>query len=166
MVYHSSFKKYDKEKMAKAVGLDLPASTKESIEISNAIRYKSLSRAKAILKDAIALKHAIPYKRFIWDMGHKPGMAAGRFPVKVASLILALLESAEANAQFKGLNSAHLHIVHINANRAARPMRAGRHRGRQAKRTHIELVLQERVKKAKEPALKKIERANNDAKHK
>ena len=60
---------------------------------------------------------------------------------------LGLLKSVEANAQFKGLHSSNLQIVHICAHRAARPMRSGRQRGRQTKRTHVEIVLQESVKK-------------------
>jgi hypothetical protein len=103
------------------------------------------------LEAVVAMKEAIPYRRFNMDVGHKPGMAAGRYPVKACTAILALVKSAEANAQFKGLHSSNLYLVHVCAHKAARPMRYGRQRGRQAKRTHVEVVLQERVAKKKEP---------------
>lgn len=147
MGYHSSFQRYNKEKMARAVSTSLPISTKECIEICNALRYKPLARARAILQDVVSLKKPIAYRRFLWDMGHKPGMAAGRYPIKASSFVLILLASAEANAQFKGLHTANLRVAHICAHRASRPVRAGRHRGRLAKRTHLELVLEEKAVK-------------------
>ena len=83
-------------------------------------------------------------------------MAAGRYPIKACQHILALLESAESNAQFKGLSTADLIVTHISAQKGPDTWRYGRHIRRQAKRTHIEIILEER-KKAKEekPAKKK-----------
>jgi large subunit ribosomal protein L22 len=145
-----TFAAYDKELMARAVGRHLAISSKQSIEICSRIRNKHIKKAKLMLTDAIKMKRAIPYTRFNGDVGHKPGMAAGRFPVKSATQILALIKSAEANAQVKGLNTANLYIVHVNAQRAARPMHQGRQRGTATKRTHVELVLQERAEVQKE----------------
>ena len=150
MAQKYAFVGYDEEKMARALGTGLPISTKVAVEICNHLRRKPLQRVKTILEAVVAMKEAIPYRRFNMDVGHKPGMAAGRYPVKACAAILALVKSAEANAQFKGLHSSNLHLVHICAHKAARPMRYGRQRGRQAKRTHVEVVLQEMVVKKKE----------------
>ncbi|MBU0980690.1 MAG: 50S ribosomal protein L22 [Nanoarchaeota archaeon] len=137
------------EHTAKARGESLPVSSKHSIEICSYIRGKRLEKAKRMLQEVISMKEAVPFKRFHGNMGHKSGMAAGRYPVKAVTQILKVLDNAEANAQFKGLNTSSLKIVHICANRAARPMRHGRHGGVQSKRTHVEIVVQESEPKKK-----------------
>ena len=149
-----AFSAYNKELMARAVGRDLSISKKQSVEICKWIRYKSTSRAKRILEDAIKMERAIPYTRFNWNVGHRPGMGPGRYPIKASTEILALIKSAEANAQLKGLNTGNLHIVHINAQKAPTPHHYGRQRGTKMKRTHIEVVLQERAEKKTEEKAK------------
>ena len=128
---------------AQAVGRDLSISTKHSVEVCRFIRGRNVQNAKKLLEEVIGMKRAVPYKRFNRDLGHKKGMAAGRFPVSTCKEILKILESAESNAQFKGFNTSRLRITHVNAQKASRPMHAGRHRGREMKRTHIEIVLKE-----------------------
>ncbi|MBW2988985.1 50S ribosomal protein L22 [Candidatus Woesearchaeota archaeon] len=155
MAYKYSTKKYDKENMARAVGRSIPISTKFSVEICNLIRNKKTGRAKEILKNVIAGKEAIEFKRFKRDLSHKKGMGPGRYPKNASIEILKLIECAEANAQFKGINTSDLYIPHINAQLASRPWRYGRQRRRKAKRTHIEIIVQESEnKKAKEKGKK------------
>jgi large subunit ribosomal protein L22 len=136
------------ENSAKAVGLGLPISTKHSIMVCAALRGKSLDKAKRLLEDATKLRRPIPFTRFNRDTAHKPGMAAGRYPINACATILKLLKSAEANAQFKGLSTANLYVRHVSAQQGPNIPRGGRQR-RQAKRTHIEIVLEE-VKKQEE----------------
>ena len=121
-------KKQGTEHIASAKAVGVPVSTKHSIEISKFLRYKPVSFAKAYLNEVIDLKKAIPFKTFNRDRGHKAGMAAGRFPEKAAKEFLKLLNSAESNAQFKGLNVSNLKIVKLLANKAAIPMTGGRNR--------------------------------------
>jgi len=147
------------ENMACAAGKQLAISFKQAIEISSHIRKRPVERAKKILQDAIELKIAIPYKRFNGDVGHKKGMAAGRYPVKAAQAILALIESAEANAQFKGLNTSNLKIVHICAKQGVKSMHYGRKRGIQTKSTHMELVVEEGKAEKRKPTVAKKEEA-------
>jgi large subunit ribosomal protein L22 len=142
MKYSYAIEKIE-ENAAKACGKDLGISTKMAIEICNSLRYKKLDRAKSILKDAIDKKKAIPFKRFHRDLGHKPGMAAGRYPVNACKEILRLLESTEANAVFKGLSAASLKVTHVCAKKASEPWHYGRHKRRKMKRTHVEIVLTE-----------------------
>ncbi|NOZ81218.1 MAG: 50S ribosomal protein L22 [DPANN group archaeon] len=132
-----------KENMARAKGIDLPISTKQSIEICNFLRGKRMDRVLAYLEEVKPGKNAIPFKRFNSDMGHRTGMGAGRYPVKAVHEIKKVLESAQTNAQFKGLNSGSLKIIHILANKAATPLHYGRRPSREMKRTHIEVVVQE-----------------------
>ncbi len=150
------------ENISKAKGRDLPISTKQSIEICNFLRGKTLQTSKRILQEVIDEKQAIPFKRFNKDMGHRPGkIAAGRYPQKSCKQFIKILDSAEANAQSKGLNANSLIIKSISANRASRPARHGRHLGREMKRTHLDVVLEEKSPKQE---VKKTEEKKNDRK--
>ncbi len=138
--------------MAKALGRDLAISTKHSAMICNAIKGKSVERARTILTEAINLKKAIPFTRFNSDRGHKSKIGPGRFPVKTCSGILKVLNSAEANGHQKNLSN--MHVVHACAHLASKPMHFGRWRRREMKRSHIEIVLsakEEKTKQEKKP---------------
>lgn len=141
--YNYSLSNFNKELMSKAVGLSLPISTKISIEVCNFIRYRKLAEAKKILANVVEEKQAVPIKRFNKELAHRRAIGPGRYPITVAAEILKILKSAESNAQLQGLSTSNLVVKHIRANRASRPWKAGRHRGRLAKRTHIEVVLEE-----------------------
>ncbi len=143
MAYKYSNSNYKKEHMARAVGRALPISTKASIEICNSLRKKNLANAKRILNDVMRFEKPMKFTRFTNGLGHEKGMASGRYPIKAASEILGLIESCEANAQFKGLNTSSLTISSITAQNAGNVWRYGRHRRRKMKRTHIEVVLEE-----------------------
>ena len=134
---------------AKAVGKDLSISTKNAIEICSFIRGKSLQKAKEILQKVIEKKQAIPFKRFTEGAGHKKGMSGGKFPIKACMEILKIVELAEANASYKGLNTDDLILKHIKADKASTPIKYGRHRGRLMKRTHVEIIVEEMEKKVK-----------------
>lgn len=141
---------YDAERMARAVGLGLPISVKHSVNVCTYIRSKPLARAKRELQMTADLKRPLPFGRYNWDLAHRAGMAAGSFPSKACKFIAQVLASAEANAVQKGLNPASLVVAHICAHKGARNMHGGRHRGRVAKNTHIEIVLAEVAQPKKE----------------
>ncbi len=158
-----AFQGFDKDLMARAMGRDLSISSKQAIEICSYLRNKPLARAKVILQNVIVKKEAIPFRRFTNAVGHRKGpLGAGRYPMKASKAILALLESAETNAQTKGLNTGQLEIVHICAHRAHAPVHYGRQRGRQFKRSHVEVVVKESG--AKKKALKKDEKRSVEPK--
>lgn len=154
------------ENTAKAVLLRSGVSTKQSIEVCKHIRGLHTLKAKKILKDSIDLKKAIPFTRFTNGVGHRKGeMGSGSFAPKTCKAILKLVESAEANAQYKGINSANLKIKHICAQQGTNDWRYGRKRRQQMKSTHIEIVVEETVpvkkgkeKKAKPKAAKRPEK--------
>jgi large subunit ribosomal protein L22 len=139
------------EHVARACTHNIPVSTKHTIEICTYLRYKSTKEAKSILEKVIAKKAPIPFVRFKRNVGHKAGIAAGRFPVKAAKEMLQMVKSVEANAQFKGLNVDNLKITKILANHAPIPFTGNRqHRG--TKRTHVEIEVAEFVSGKKESA--------------
>ncbi|MBS3169090.1 50S ribosomal protein L22 [Candidatus Woesearchaeota archaeon] len=152
-----------KEHQASARSLSIPVSTKHSIEIAKAVRYKTTTYAKKFLEDVVALKRAVEFKTYGHNVGHKAGMAAGRFPQKAAQQFLKLLHSVEANAQFRGLNVDDLKIVKLTANLASIPSGGGRQRHK-TKRTHLEIVVKERSPAAKKN--KKGTVADNSVKRK
>jgi len=146
MAYGYAFKDYNKDTMARGVLLSASVSTKHCIEICNRLKGKKLSQAKQILDGVIELKKPIKFTKFNDNVGHKPGIGPGRFPQKAATEVLKALNSCEANAASKGLNTDELKIRHMSANLASRPWHYGRARRRKMKRTHVEIVLEEMEK--------------------
>jgi len=111
-----SVKDLDPDRTAKASGRELSIKPKAAREICNHLKGMKLQRAKQVLKDVIDLKKPIPYKRHNKKLPHKKGLNgfdAGRFPKKASKEILQILESVEANAEFKGLYADRLKIIHM-----------------------------------------------------
>lgn len=160
MTYKYSFQKYEQEKMARAVGLDLPISRKHSVEIINKLKSKTTTRAKKILEGIIAIETPIQYTRFNRDLGHKKGIGPGRFPAKTAENILKIINSVEKNANTKGLTNPT--IVHMSANKAAAQWHYGRKKRRKMKRAHIEIVVASADIKAKKESKSKTENKKSE----
>lgn len=131
------------EHIAIARGIELPISTKISVEICNFIKHKNLNKAKFHLERVLEKKEAMPYKRYNSDVAHKPGMAAGRYPIKAAKHFIDLLNQLQANAENKGLNPDSLVIYFASANQGSKVWHSGRKRRRRMKRTHVELRVKE-----------------------
>ena len=135
---------YDAKHMARAVARSLPISTKQSVNVCAFVRSKSLARVRRELAEVMALKLAVPFKRYNRDTPHQKGNgAAGRYPAKVCEHVLTILASAEANAREKGLNPDALVVKSILAHKAGNQRKGGRHRGRTTRVTHLEVVLTE-----------------------
>jgi len=138
------------EHRARAVGLLMPISTKQSIEICRLIRGKNIQKAKKILNEAKDMKKPIPYTRFTEGAGHKHGIGPGKYPVKACNEILRLVNLVEANAQHKGLDTSSLEIIHICAKKGPKSWHYGRQSRIAMKRTHVEIVVEEKEIKKKE----------------
>lgn len=151
------------EHVARASSQNIDISTKQSVEISRNLRYKSTTYAKQLLGQVIVMKKALPYRRFVHDIGHRAGMSTGRYPQKAAKHFLTLVKSVEANAQAKGLNPSNLKIIKILANKASIP-HTGNRWSRGTKRTHIEIEVREMASKKSENKEKKAEKTPKTAK--
>lgn len=115
-----SIKGLDPDKTAKASGRELAIKPKAAREICDYLKGMNLQKAKRVLEDVIELKKPIPYKRHNEKLPHRKGLNgfdAGRFPKKAAEEILKILESVEANAEFKGLYADRLKISHMASQR-------------------------------------------------
>jgi len=167
MAYNYTYQGYNKEKMARAVGVSLPISHKQAVEICNHLKHRSVEAAKNILSRVMKKKEAIPFKRFNMDVGHKPGIAAGRYPQIASKEILKIIESAVANAGNKGISND-LYITHMNAHKAPSSPRTGRIPG-EAKRAHVEVVVEEKkiekkVREKKETKVKSESKTTKEVK--
>jgi len=109
------------DNIAKGKANELNMSPKHSIEIAGLIRHMRVNDAIAYLNDVIALKKAVPFRRFNRNVAHKRGLPgnwdAGRYPVKASKAYLRLLESVKKNAEYIGLDAENLEIIHASANR-------------------------------------------------
>jgi large subunit ribosomal protein L22 len=115
-----SIKGLDPDKTAIASGRDLRISPKAAREICRYIRGMLLEDARKRLQEVTDLMKPVPYLRHNKKIPHRRGVQgfdSGRYPVKAAGEMLKLLNAVEANAEFKGLYTDRLKIIHIAAHR-------------------------------------------------
>ncbi|MEK6976671.1 MAG: 50S ribosomal protein L22 [Candidatus Thermoplasmatota archaeon] len=107
----------DPAKTARAYGRDLPCSPKSGRNVARAIKGMPVARAKLFLEDVKALKTAVPFKVRNRKIHHRKGdgFGPGKYPVQTVKCMLKVLESAEANAEYKGLDKERLVITHSTA---------------------------------------------------
>ncbi len=147
-----SFKVEDEGRVAKATGRALRISPKWSIELARELKGKKLAQAKSYLMDIIAQRRSLPLKRFNKGVAHRSDLVkacAGRYPKKAAQHFLKLLESAEKNAEYKGLDVEKLYIKHAMAQRGPiirgfRPRAYGRASPKNRQTAHVQIILEER----------------------
>ena len=101
---HGYTRTADPDTSAKALGKELPISPKFSREICGMIRGMKVDKAIQALEEVIALKRPVPLKRYNKRVSHKQGVGPGRYPEKVAKAFLNVIQSAVANAEYKGLD--------------------------------------------------------------
>jgi len=141
----------DIEKTAKVSGREIRVSPKHAREVCKTIKGMKLDHAKAYLKQVILKKKPVPFRRFNKKVGHRHGLEnafAGRYPVNAAQQVLKLLEGAEANAEYKGLDMENLRIIHASAYPGMKikrfiPRAFGRSSPRYKSLSHVELILEE-----------------------
>ncbi len=140
------------EKTAKASGRELKVSHKAAREICKAIKGMMLNQAKQYLRDVAVKKKAVPYMRYNKKLPHRHGIVnafCGRYPVKASQQILDILESAQSNAENKGLDVDRLRIFHAAAYQGIKmkrytPRAHGRASPKYDTTTHVEIVLDEK----------------------
>jgi large subunit ribosomal protein L22 len=107
--------------------------------------------ARAYLEDVIALKRAIPFKRYRRNVAHRHGAVgwdAGRYPEKAAKAVLIVLDNALANAEYKGMESEKMRIFHAGTKkgrtiRGWMPRAMGRATPKNTETVSVEMVLTE-----------------------
>jgi len=137
--------KTDPKKDAKVCARNQRISRKDSIVIGRFIKGMKLSSAKSYLNEVLKKKKAIPYTIFKTNLAHKKGMGPGRYPLIVTRKFLELLNSAEKNAEYLGLEKEKLIVSNVHASKGPthyRPRRT-RYRGEQMKSTHLSIIVKE-----------------------
>ena len=148
----------DPDKTVKASGRELRISHKAAREVCNTIKEMGLDQAKDFLQQVILKRQPVPFRRFKKKAGHRRGLQkayAGRYPVKAAQKVLEILEGAESNAEFQGLDVERLRILHASAYpgmkiRRMIPRAFGRSSPRFQTLCHVEVVLEEKREKEAE----------------
>lgn len=143
-----SIRELDPERTAKASGRELRISPKAAREICATIKGMKVDDAIALLDEVTKLKRPIPFKRYNKKMPHRRGLQgwhAGRYPVKAAEAIIKILESLKANAEFKGLDTERLRIIHAAAHKGTKirsytPRAFGRSTPCFEQTTHVEII--------------------------
>jgi len=146
----------DPEKTVKSAGRELRVSHKAAREVCTAIKGMTLDQAKQYLNNVVTKKQPVPFRRYRKKLGHRHGVKKGayaaRYPIKTAQKILKVLEGAEANAEFKGLDTERLRITHAAAYPGIKlkrftPRAMGRGSPKVQTLTHVELVLEQTEEK-------------------
>ncbi|MEM0445665.1 MAG: 50S ribosomal protein L22 [Nitrososphaerota archaeon] len=113
-----SVRNLDPSVTVKASVREIDVSPKWSREVCAAIRGLKLTEARRLLEDVVERKRMIPYRRYRkLRAHHSQTKGAGGYPVKVAKHMLKLLDSLEANAEFKGLDTDKLVVIHAAAHK-------------------------------------------------
>jgi len=106
-------------------------SLKHSLVLCKEIKGKKVEKAKKLLEDLVNKKRSL----------------SGKYYTKASKEFLDILEAAVANAKQKNLSSEKLFVRNAVANKGeatVRPRTRWHLRGRTAKSTNIEIILEER----------------------
>lgn len=159
----------DPEKSAKAYGRELHCSPKHCENIARAIKGMMVKEAKQYLQDVINFKRAIPFKTHNTERAHKKGMGPGAYPQKACKLILKVIENAENNAEYKGLDPENMYIAHISTYRGRiiksyMPRAFGRATAWHERTTNVEIIIAEKEGEEEKEERKRRERRKEGAK--
>ena len=135
----------------KASAREARVSPKHATEVCKTIKGMKLQQAKTYLQQAITKEQPVPIRRHKKKIPHRKGIQkayAGRYPVKATQKILQVLENAEANAEYKGLDTERLKIIYASAHPGMKieryiPRAFGRSTPRFKTLCHIELILEQ-----------------------
>uniref|UniRef100_A0A0K3CJI0 FGENESH: predicted gene_11.181 protein n=1 Tax=Rhodotorula toruloides TaxID=5286 RepID=A0A0K3CJI0_RHOTO len=139
----------------KAVGISkgsyLRVHYKNTRETAAALTGLSLAKAVKFLEDVQTHTQCVPFRRHNGSVGRTAqakvhGVVQGRWPVKSAKFLLALVKNAQANAEVNGLDKDELFVKNIVVQQAPKMRRRtyrahGRINPYQSSPTHLEVIL-------------------------
>ena len=140
--------KTDPEKTSRATGSEISVSPKHCREVCKMLTGMKVEDAKKYLQGVIDIKTPVPYTRFKMFLNPKPKVGPARYPKKAAKEILRVLESAQSNAEYKGLESDNMRVKLAAAHRGRieksyMPRAQGRSSPWNEQTTNIEIILEE-----------------------
>ena len=141
----------NKTKTAMAIMKNKPISLKFSTEVIANIKGKRIDKSIKYLQRILNHEEFLPLRKYNKKIGHKKGDSKGftkigRYPKRVLEAFIELLETVTANADYKGMDSENLLIMHMFASKGFSRVgyqSQGRIAGkrRQKKSTHLEIVV-------------------------
>ena len=136
------------ENSAIARGVDINISLKDAVNIAHHLRGKTLNRAKEIIDKGIEKNYPIPYFRYLDSVSHRKSAGPGRYPVRALKAFKQVIGNAEANAEFKSLDTDSLIIGTISASKGTTikkylPKAQGRGGASFKELVNIEVILRE-----------------------
>jgi ribosomal protein L22 len=136
-------------------GSNLHMGYKVGADICDMIRGRNVDEGIKRCEEVVAFKRAVMTNKR--EAPHKPGMMAGRYPVKACADFILLLKKVKANAIYHELELEKA-VVYCKADKASQPFKRG---GARTKRSNILLKL---VKKPEVKAKIKIGEKKPEAK--
>ena len=138
----------DAENTSRALGKEMSVSPKHCREVCKMLTGMKVEDAKKYLEEVIELKRAVPYTRFKMYVNPKPKIGPGRYPKNAAKAILRVLQSAQSNAEYKGLDAENMRVKVAAAHRGRiqksfMPRAQGRSTPWNEQTTNIEIILEE-----------------------
>lgn len=141
---------FDPKKVCRIMAKGQPVSLKYAVELLREIKGKPVSKAEEFINRIIEGKDFLPLRKYNLRIGHKRGEAksfskTGKYPQRLCHVFLGLLANLRANADYKGMNSEKLLLLHGFASEGYRRysnQSQGRISGkrRRKKSCHIELI--------------------------
>ena len=136
---------------SRAMGMEFHISPKHAREICRTLRGMKVEEAKTFLEDVIALRRAVPFKRYARNVAHRHGLVgadAGRYPQKAAKAVLLVLSNAMSNAEYKGLEPNELKVYHAGTLKGRTiwgwmPRAMGRATPKNTETVSVEMILTE-----------------------
>ncbi len=147
MTYYSTVPN-ESDKTARAYGRDLDCSPKSGRNVARALKGMPIGRAKEFLASVARLETPVPFKVRVRKIHHRrgEGFGPGKWPVGTVTRFLKVIESAEANAEYKGLDKERLIITHATAyqgtvTQAFTPRAMGRATAHYNRKCNFEVIL-------------------------
>jgi len=138
----------DPETTSKAIGKEVSVSPKHCREVCKMLKGMKIEQVRTYLQGVVDLKTPVPYSRYKLYLSPKPRVGPARYPVKAAKAILAVIESARSNAEYKGLDADNMRVKWATAHRGRvtqgyMPRAFGRSTPWNEQTTNIEIILEE-----------------------
>lgn len=133
------------ENTAKAKAVNKKVSAKKTTETCNAVKGMKANKALEYLEEVKNKEKSIPYKKHNKQMPHRKKGQPGGYPEKSAKMVEETIKSAMGNANYKGLDTENIEIVHSSAYKSGSIPRIPKKLLRKSKTlTTIEIVLKEK----------------------
>ncbi|XP_044751484.1 60S ribosomal protein L17-like [Coccinella septempunctata] len=113
---------------AKAKASNVAVHFKNTVETANAIRRMTVPRALTYLKNVLAHKECVPFRKFKSGIGRKAqakqfGVVNGRWPEKSAKIVMEVVKNAISNTEYNNKDYEQCVIQHIQVNQAPKTTR-------------------------------------------